>query len=237
LTKEVAIKDLIISAGDYVLKDIPIQTFPEGISFAYTHKSKGVCYNASLLAMEILIKRDMLLETNENKKRIDSAANYVLSKQQNSGVWYYSYNSKTKEERKQIDFHQGFVLDSLGKYYQYTGNQSVRNAISKGLDYYKNEQFFSNGRSLRRVPRIWPVDIHNQAQGIITFSKFSNYDEGYLPFAQQIAKYTIKHMQDSKGYFYYQIHKHFVNKIPYIRWAQAWMLLALSHVKLKLDND
>jgi hypothetical protein len=35
-------------------------------------------------------------------------------------------------------------------------------------------------------------------------------------------------MQDKEGYFYYQIYPLIINKIPYMRWGQAWMLLALS---------
>jgi len=35
-------------------------------------------------------------------------------------------------------------------------------------------------------------------------------------------------MQDNSGYFYYQKHKYFTNKISYIRWGQAWMMLALA---------
>jgi len=40
-------------------------------------------------------------------------------------------------------------------------------------------------------------------------------------------------MQDKEGYFYYRIYKNnYVNKMPYIRWGQAWMLRALSYLQL-----
>ena len=32
------------------------------------------------------------------------------------------------------------------------------------------------------------------------------------------------------GYFYCQKHPRYTVKIPYMRWAQAWMLLALATV-------
>ena len=59
------------------------------------------------------------------------------------------------------------------------------------------------------------------------FLSFSSYNADYLPFAHTIAEWTIKNMQDKKGYFYYRKFKYYINKIPYIRWSQAWMLLAL----------
>jgi len=35
-------------------------------------------------------------------------------------------------------------------------------------------------------------------------------------------------MWSKKGYFYYQKHRFYTNKISYMRWSQAWMLLAIS---------
>ena len=34
--------------------------------------------------------------------------------------------------------------------------------------------------------------------------------------------------RDERGYFYYQVTPYYKNKISYMRWSQAWMLLALS---------
>ncbi len=46
--------EAIHSAANYINNDIPITKLSEGISYAYTNQSKGCCYNASLLAAEIL---------------------------------------------------------------------------------------------------------------------------------------------------------------------------------------
>ena len=96
------------------------------------------------------------------------------------------------------------------------------------MEFYRNEQFLPDGRCKWRYPRVWPIDIHNQAQGIITFSKLRDIRADYLPFANTIAKWTIDVMKDESGYFYYQKWPFMMNKIQFIRWGQAWMLLALS---------
>lgn len=44
----------------------------------------------------------------------------------------------------------------------------------------------------------------------------------------KIAKWAINNMQDNKGYFYYQKTRWYTNKIPYMRWSQAWMFYALA---------
>ncbi len=76
-----------------------------------------------------------------------------------------------------------------------------------------------------------PLFVHNQSQGIITFSLLKDYDPSFLPFAQTIADWTIKHMQSPKGYFYYRLTPLFKNKIPYMRWGQGWMMLALAELQ------
>jgi hypothetical protein len=229
LTKDPQAQDVIVRAAKYVNNDIPVTEFDDGISFAYTHQSKGACYNASLHAAEILLKA-CLVQGHTPDTRIEQAASFVLSRQKADGSWYYSLNPENNTERKQIDFHQGFVLVSLHNIRKQGGilPDEISRSITKGLEFYKNEQFFSNGRSMWRLPKKWPVDIHNQAQGIITFSLLKGYHQEYLDFAKTIARWTIENMQDKTGYFYYRKYPLFINKIPFIRWSQAWMLLALS---------
>ena len=43
-------------------------------------------------------------------------------------------------------------------------------------------------------------------------------------------------MQDPQGYFYAHDWGFFKNKIPYMRWSQAWMMLALSELLSTLPS-
>lgn len=231
-------KDMIIGGAKWIGQNIPIIEYESGISYSYTPHTKGSCYNASLFAIELLAKADVLSGEYVNTENINKAIDYVLSKQKNKGEWWYSFNPTTGNERKQIDFHQGFVLSSLNRLNNLLLEKrlDIEVAIDKGLKYYKNYQFYANGKSLWRIPKAWPVDIHNQSQGIITFSELANYGDEYQSFANTIAQWTIENMQDEKGYFYYRIFKHHKNKISYMRWSQAWMLLALA-VLLNKEKD
>ncbi len=101
-------------------------------------------------------------------------------------------------------------------------------AYNKGIKFYYEKQFLPNGQGLYRYPRKWPVNIHNQAQGIITFTRASRLDEKYYDFARTIAEWTIQNMQDEDGHFYFLKYPLFTNKIPYIRWSDAAMAYALS---------
>jgi hypothetical protein len=55
--------------------------------------------------------------------------------------------------------------------------------------------------------------------------------------AQRIARWAIDNMQDESGYFYYQKTKWYTNKIPYIRWSQAWMFYALSSLEAHVKQE
>lgn len=229
---------LITLAADWIGAEIPISRFHEGVSYAYTAQSKGACYNASLLAADVLARADKLGGTQKYTNSINMAIDFVLSKQRLDGGWWYSYDPESGHERKQIDFHQGFILMSLKKLNELLPQPrtDVLKTSAKGLEYYREKQFFDNGQSLWRIPKKWPVDIHNQSQGIITFSEFSSESNDYLSFAHKIADWTIQNMQDSKGYFYYRKFSWYTNKIPYMRWSQAWMLLALVTLKGKFNE-
>lgn len=225
-------RDAVISSARYITDDIPIVELPEGISYSYTHLSKGCCYNASLLAAEVLARADHISGNTVHQKKINRAVDFVLAKQRDAGEWWYSYNPDTGEERKQIDFHQGFVLVSLHNLNQLVESTrpDIESAIARGLAFYKAHQFFPSGQSRWRLPKKWPVDIHNQSQGIITFTRLRHFDRSYLEFAETIACWTIENMQAEKGYFYYRKYPLLTNKINYIRWAQAWMMLALTEL-------
>ena len=231
LTKDKSARQAIVSAAEYVSKDIPVTNYDTGISFAYTHHSNGACYNASLHAAEILLKA-CLVQGKSPDQRIAQATKFVLSMQKSDGSWYYSFDPKKNTERKQIDFHQGFVLISLHNIQQQSGylRGEIFRAIKKGIEFYRQKQFTSDGRSLWRIPKKWPVDIHNQSQGIITFALLKDYHPDYLKFAKIVATWTINNMQDKSGYFHYRKYPVFSNKIPYMRWSQAWMMLALSEL-------
>ena len=230
ITNDLKALEVLESSMNFLLNDLPQIKDETGLCISYTPLMTDTCYNASLLATEVLAR---VYSINKDKKLLNliySLLNFVISKQKYDGHWNYSIDLENGEEDKQVDFHQGFVLESVFDIIKYSGirGNKYNFALKKGLEFYLKEQFFPDGKSKWRLPEVLPVDIHNQAQGIITFVKLRDYNKEYLPFANKIAVWTINNMQDKKGYFYYQKHQSFTNKIPYMRWSQAWMLLALT---------
>lgn len=230
LTRSEVALDMLNGLAEFILKDLPVTEDKTGICFSYTPGKKDCCYNASLLGAEILARLFSLTGDEKLRAAAVKALDFVVVRQKESGMWNYSIDLDTGSERKQIDFHQGFVLESIAAIMKYTKNTEIKYsaALEKGLRFYYENQFQRDGRSKWRLPQNMPIEIHNQAQGIISFALLKEYAPEYFPFAQTIAEWTIKNMQDREGFFYYQNHHLYKNRISYMRWSQAWMLLALT---------
>ena len=172
-----------------------------------------------------------MFDKNDNREIISKVLDFTMAHQNSDGSWYYSFDIVTGQPKKQIDFHQGYILETIKRICDYSeiDINKYDDQIKSGLSFYRKNQFSDEGVSYWRLPNVWPVDIHNQSQGIITFSLFQDYDPEYLYFASRIAEWTIENMQNSDdGHFYYQKWPLITNKISYMRWNQAWMMLALT---------
>jgi hypothetical protein len=199
--------------------------------YRITDPDESFTLNASLKAMAFLIKASEILNNDSFHEPINKVLNTVLELQKDDGRWNYTYWIDKNIEKKQIDFHQGFILDDILLFMQkYGSKESIMNSYVKGLEFYYQKQFLPTGQGIYRYPRIWPTDIHSQAQGIITFTHAAKAGMGnhYFEFANLIADWTIKNMQDKDGHFYFLKYPWITNRIPYIRWSDANMAYALS---------
>ncbi|MFO0479097.1 MAG: hypothetical protein ACK50L_10035 [Bacteroidota bacterium] len=238
LTENAEALDILKSIGLFILKDLPKTETEDGLCFSYTTLGIDICYNASLLAASVLAQLYSITKDEQLKIIAMKAVDFVIAKQHADGHWNYSMDELGKE-RIQIDFHQGYIIDCIDDVIIHCSikNEKFSEAIKKGTAYYMKEQFFRNGQSKWRLPKIYPVEIHNQSQGIITFLRMRNLNSEYLTFSQTIAKWTIEKMQDKKGFFYYRKLKTHTNKIPFMRWSQAWMFVALTELLISLKNE
>lgn len=230
--------EVVRSACDFILEDLPVTETPEGICISYTPLVGDCCYNASMLGAELLARVHSVTDEARLLEQAVRAVDFVVARQHPDGRWNYSLDPDTGEERAQVDFHQGFVLDSLHAFRCYSGvdEGAHAEALDRGLDFYRREQFTEEGRALWRLPKEWPADIHHQAQGILTFARASERDPAWADVGHTIARWTIANMQDPGGYFHYRKGRWLTNTIPYMRWGQAWMMLALARLLTTQDD-
>lgn len=201
-------------------------------AISYSTVEPDFCYNASLLAAQTYALTYSHTGQEAYKTIALKALDSVIKRQKSDGSWNYSESLETGKQRVQIDFHQGFILDSilsicksLNEY-----SEAAEGALQKGFEFYREKQFSNEGRAYWRLPEQYPSDIHHQAQGIITALNYFEHTNGKMAglMAKKIALYTLDNFQDKRGFFYYRKHRSFTDRTSYMRWGNAWMFLALS---------
>ena len=98
----------------------------------------------------------------------------------------------------------------------------------RGYQFYEKRFFLADGRPGYYHDRLYPHDVHSAAQGVITFVELTDLMPNAKSMASRVVRWAIKELQDPAGFFYFQKHPLYTIKTPYMRWAQAWMLYALS---------
>jgi len=227
-------------ACNFILEDTKAVEENSGTCFCYSLNGENKIYNANMKAAQLFANTYKFTDRKDLLKYTREAVNYVIDKQREDGSWAYGI-SKDGKILNQVDFHQGFIICSLFDILQKLPNlektTDYQTALKLGAKFYRKKQFISDGRAKYSPNSVFPIDAHNQANGIECFSKLSRLDQSYLSFAKKIAQWTIENMQDPEGYFYFRKYRFFTNKIPYMRWSQAWMLYALSTLKYHLHKE
>jgi len=153
--------------------------------------------------------------------------NWVISNQTDDGAWFYA-DPPRSSSISHDNYHTGFVLDSIFHYMQYTKDFQWKDNYNKGLEFYKKNLFTEQYAPKWMHNQAYPHDIHGVAQGIVTFTRASKFDNKCLDIAAKIANWGIEHLYNEDGNFYYQRGKYFTKKFSLMRWCQAWMCYALS---------
>ena len=194
-------------------------------------------FNVSIVAVETIMKYmnraklDTFVVDGWDMKNIcDDIIRTMIHYQSEDGSWAYGYSAKGMLF-DQKDFHQGFIIDSLYEIMPLLKDEVLEGEVyavyRKGYDYICNVQIDKDGAFYWRYPQKYPIDIHNQAQGIISLS--INKNDNNQKRLNVLLNYTITNFWDYKKHcFYYQKWPLFVNKISYSRWCNAWMLYAMT---------
>ena len=233
ITKDENVLKTIVSAADFVLKDLSRTAHGKGFLFSYSViDGNNTVINASLLGAKIL---SFTYGYSKKEAHKDAARKAVLAAcelQNEDGSWIYGL----LPIQSWIDsFHTGFNLDAIETYQQHTGDTTFQEYKDKGWEYYVDNFFEADGKPKYYHNKTYPIDIHCPAQIIVTASKLGEFNNQYNLLEKTVI-WTIANMQHKKGYFYYQIKKGMSSKISYMRWSNAFMFNAIAHYYLEINK-
>jgi rhamnogalacturonyl hydrolase YesR len=229
---EPAYLDVAKSAGDFTINDIGRYIdSEETLCFMYTPSNKGnpefrrAIHNSNVLAGSLLARLYRHTGDRELLSLAKKSIYFTLKRQLSKGEWYYG---EPKKYQWVDSFHTGYVLESIYAYMNATGDRTVEEKLVRGYQYFISAFFKEDGIPNYYDYKTYPHDIQCASQGIQTLVNLREYDESSLDLAVKVALWTIKHMQDPKGYFYFRKYPFITNKTPMFHWGQATMLAALG---------
>ena len=214
---------------DFILNDLNrSDETSEEVCFSYSPLDQARVFNASLMAAEVLATVGGMLREQSLCEQARRATRYVVRRQLADGSWAYGADG---HQAWSDNFHTGFILNSLSRIMTASeAADEVEPALVHGYEFWKERFFLSNGWPKYYPDRLYPADVHSVAAAIATLVELRGRFPGALEFAEQIAVWAMENMRSPEGYFYYQRRRFFTNRIPYMRWSQAWMMYALARL-------
>lgn len=216
----------------WILK-LPREQTATGTCLSYVPFRQSSIHNSNMLGAGMLASTWKHTREPELLEVAREAMRYSCSRQREDGSWWYGEDPKYHW----IDsFHTGYNLDSLKRYLDSTGEDRFRANLQRGLHYFKNVFFDSDGRPRYYHTKTYPIDIQCASQAIDTLASCSEEDRTCLETSVRVANWTIDNMQDRTGYFYYRKYPVLTAKTPYIHWGQATMFKALANLSSRLAS-
>jgi glycosyltransferase involved in cell wall biosynthesis len=219
---------MAVSAAEYILNDLYWADGTSDAGFCYPLPSvRSRTHNANFLAAALLCR--VYKHTGEEKFLAPAlrVTRYSVSKQRADGSWDYG---EAPSQHWIDNFHTGYNLCALRSICRYAETTEFESCIRRGFKFYRDHFFREDGAVRYFHDRTYPIDIHCVAQSVITLLALKDIDPDNLALARSVFRWAMHHMWDDRGFFYYRMLRTCTIRTSYMRWSQAWMLLAISNL-------
>ena len=215
-----------VSACEHIVRDLDRHTEGEAQCLSYIPGANKQVHNSNTLGGSLLARISAHTRNDSYRAVAKAAILYTASHQHADGSWFYG---EPVNLHWVDNFHTAYVLDCFKYYMSATGDDEFEQKMDKGYDYWKRIFFLADGTPRYYDKKTLPLDIQCSSQAIDTLVFFSDRDPQAIDLALKVANWTIDHMQDRSGYFYYRKYNSWItNKTPTLHWGQATMMCALA---------
>jgi hypothetical protein len=212
---------------EFILKNLVLFEEEEKLCFGYIPQEATRIHNANMLGAALLGRVYSYTGRPELLEKSRKAMQYSLDALNKDYSWPYG----ELHHHQFIDsFHTGFNLVALKDWMDACDEYIWEDKLQNAYRYFLDTFWQGDGCPKYYNNSLYPIDIHCSAQGMVTCARLKDYDRRSMDMARKIGLWAIDNMHDRAGYFYYQKTRFFTNRIPYIRWSQAWMMYGLSRL-------
>ena len=218
--------EIAVSSCEHIQRDLGAYQERDSLCIHYFPTSRHQVHNANTLGASLLARTYSYTRNESYRALAQKAMQYTAMYQRADSSWYYG---EATNLHWVDNFHTAYLLDCFKYYGEGTGDARFDKQLTSGYQYWKKTFFLSDGTPRYYSHKTLPLDIQCSSQAIDTLVFFRDRDPDSLPLALKVAQWTIEHMQDRSGYFYYRRYSPWlVNKTPTLHWGQATMLCALA---------
>jgi rhamnogalacturonyl hydrolase YesR len=224
--------DAARSACSFILLDLHRTELDGAHCFSYTPRDRLCVHNANMLGAALLARVGARTGEDELLVAARGATAYLLRHQQEDGAWWYA----EPEYQHWIDsFHTGFCLVALRQVLRYAGMEEAQAALVRGHRFFLRNFFERDGTPRYYHDRREPLDVHCPAQAFVTICELWDTEPAPQLLAQ-VARWFLGRMRSAEGYFFYRLGRLGPNRIPYLRWSQAWAYHGLTRLEVFLEE-
>jgi len=214
--------DMAVPIKDFILSDLHRTRLDDTFCFSYTPVDTEAVHNANLLGASILARLTKHCNDDRLPSAVSESMGYSMRHQRDDGSWFYA---ETDIQSWIDSFHTGFNLQAI-RYILEAGLASqYEEAYHKGVEYYAANFFLPDGTPKYYHDRTYPIDIHAPAQAICFFAQEGKKCQD---LTDRVLGWMMDHMYNDRGYFHFRQGRFFTNRIPFMRWSQAWAFHALT---------
>jgi hypothetical protein len=215
------------SLNDDLLCDDGAESF-----YAYVPGSRVLIHNANILGCALTARVARLTGEGALAGAARDTATSTLAAQGSDGMWPYGRGAGLQW----VDgFHTGYILDGLAELRAAGRDSDLEHALRRGSEAYVGRFFTPKGEPKYSPSSLYPIDIHCASTAVDVLSRRALTDESSLGLARRVCEWTLENMWDPHGFFYFQRHRFYTNRIPYVRWSQAHMFRALTSLLVALE--
>ncbi|MCE3235745.1 MAG: delta-aminolevulinic acid dehydratase [Vampirovibrio sp.] len=223
---------LALGVAEFILGEMVKFENSKFICFNYIPGKDAEVHNANLLGAAYLaqtLEYQPPALQDEIRQKILKAVRFSLLDINEDGSWPYG----TMPFHRWVDnFHTAFNIESLIAVTAHLQTDEFIPAIKQVTDYYLNHLFTKDGLPQYFNNKLYPIDVHVLAEAIVLLQLLRQqgliWDSARVEVIEKALLNLTEQFQDRQGFFYYQKTARSWNRIPYIRWGQAWMFYALS---------
>jgi hypothetical protein len=222
---------LAVPIGNFICRDLNQKKENSGICFSYTPEDFNFVHNANLLGASLLIRIYESTGQEDLKALALLSLKYSMDHQHEDGSWKYA---ETGFQGWIDSFHTGFNLQAIRCFLKAGVAEEYREQYEKGVRFYAENFFSADGLPKYYHNQTYPIDIHCPAQAVYFFS---GEGKKYKALTDKVLGWMINHLWNPKGYFNFRKTRWTTNRIPYMRWGQAWAMHALTEYRINTENE